>query len=76
MFVLNLLALIYSFILTMWYVNIMAINIKTGEKHSFILTMWYVNMIISTEKSVKEIRFILTMWYVNLLLGIIERFRD
>ena len=36
---------ILGFILTMWYVNVVAENIKTGEVLGFILTMWYVNML-------------------------------
>ena len=34
-----------GFILTMWYVNIVAFVKQLEDNSSFILTMWYVNII-------------------------------
>ena len=33
----------WGFILTMWYVNLLTVNILLSSGVSFILTMWYVN---------------------------------
>ena len=56
-----------SFILTMWYVNLIIVIKKNKFFQSFILTMWYVNELFNPEEGQKRIRFILTMWYVNQL---------
>ena len=59
-----------SFILTMWYVNLLFIKNWSLSPKRFILTMWCVNEkeIVPGMASTKQ-SFILTMWYVNMNLS-------
>ena len=50
----------YSFILTMWYVNLAFDELDKVVNESFILTMWYVNFF-SKVKIFSE----LTKFYIN-----------
>ena len=59
-----------SFVLTMWYVNVLIQEKLTEKISSFILTMWYVNYRIRILESKQDYGFILTMWYVNSALYI------
>ena len=54
-----------SFILTMWYVNILDNGEALKIEACFILTMWYVNKGDKGDPGTASTCFILTMWYVN-----------
>ena len=58
-------AISYSFILTMWDVNIDVVQKWIGHTDSFILTMWDVNLSILFFMLIAFLAFILTMWDVN-----------
>ncbi len=57
--------LLFSFILTMWYVNFVLFSRTYVRFMGFILTMWYVNIQDKNISSLRGAGFILTMWYVN-----------
>ena len=58
----------FSFILTMWYVNLKNDAREIKKFASFILTMWYVNTLEKALIDCLRLGFILTMWYVNLAI--------
>ena len=58
----------WGFILTMWYVNFLRIDLNRSNLEGFILTMWYVNEFVILELIDHQIGFILTMWYVNCVI--------
>ena len=58
--------LLFSFILTMWYVNFVLFSRTYVRFMGFILTMWYVNHSGQKQYIANSFSFILTMWYVNI----------